>query len=318
MATALSPDRLLSALRAEGVKVVEYRSWRTHRRPASAGAFGPIHGVMIHHTVTSGTANSVELCYNGHSALPGPLCHGVIAKDGTVHLVSAGRANHAGRGDDDVLRQVQAESYDRGKTITPNEANTDGNRHFYGFECVNLGDGRDPWPAAQREAIVRASAAICRAYGWSARSVIGHREWQPGKVDPRTGQGGVDVAPPVLRQRIDERLAHPASWSPGAEPTTPSKPTAPPKQEDPNVALTPEQVALLKKISGDLEKVKTRQALDGWGYRNAAADQASKEAGDRIPDAYGYLVQTHETVTVLAAAVADLTAAVTAALTKES
>lgn len=247
MAGPLSPDQLLSALRAEGLKVVEHKSWRTHRRPASTGTFGPINGVMLHHTVTSGTASSVELCYNGHSALPGPLCHGVIAKDGTVYLVSAGRANHAGKGDSGVLRQVQAESFDRGKTLTPGKADTDGNRHFYGFECVNLGDGKDPWPATQRDAMVRASAAILRAYGgpakgWTARSVIGHKEWQPGKIDPRTGVGGVDVAPPVVRALIDERLAHPASWSPGGkEPEQPAKPTQPkpttPPKETP-VALS--------------------------------------------------------------------------------
>ncbi|MQT03211.1 N-acetylmuramoyl-L-alanine amidase, partial [Streptomyces jumonjinensis] len=28
-------------------------------------------------------------------------------------------------------------------------------------------------------AVEKASAAICRAYGWSQRSVIGHKEWQP-------------------------------------------------------------------------------------------------------------------------------------------
>lgn len=181
MATPLSAARLLKVLRDEGLTVVEHRSWRTHNRNHK-GSWGPVHGVMIHHTVTSGAQSSVELCYNGHSTLPGPLCHGVITKDGTVHLVSAGRANHAGLGDDEVLRAVVGES---ASLPADNEANTDGNRHFYGFECVNLGDGKDPWPAAQLAAIEKASAAICRAHGWSRRSVIGHLEWQPGKIDPR-------------------------------------------------------------------------------------------------------------------------------------
>ncbi|MEV5083326.1 N-acetylmuramoyl-L-alanine amidase, partial [Streptomyces sp. NPDC056159] len=30
------------------------------------------------------------------------------------------------------------------------------------FECENLGDGKDPWPTEQIEAIVRVIAAICR------------------------------------------------------------------------------------------------------------------------------------------------------------
>ncbi|MFE3378334.1 peptidoglycan-binding protein [Streptomyces anulatus] len=195
MATFLSADRLLKALRDEGLEVVEHRSWRTNNRNHK-GPSGPMRGVMIHHTVTSGTASSVELCYNGHSALPGPLCHGVIAKDGTVYLVGHGRANHAGLGDDDVLQAVIAE-----KELPPdNEANTDGNRHFYGFEAVNLGDGRDPWPAAQLLAIERAAAAICRAHGWGPRSVLGHLEWQPGKVDPR----GFTMN--SMRTRIGKRL----------------------------------------------------------------------------------------------------------------
>ncbi|MGC0378406.1 hypothetical protein RKD28_005922 [Streptomyces sp. SAI-229] len=196
MAVPMSADRLLDSLRAEGLTVVEHRSWRTHNRNHK-GPWGPVHGVMVHHTVTTGTKNSVELCYDGHSTLPGPLCHGVIAKDGTVHLVGNGRANHAGLGDDDVLRAVIDET-----ALPPdNEANTDGNRHFYGFEAINLGNGIDPWPEAQLEAIERAAAAVCRAHGWTERSVIGHREWQPGKIDPE----GFTMA--SMRGRIRNRLS---------------------------------------------------------------------------------------------------------------
>ncbi|RMI36304.1 peptidoglycan recognition protein family protein [Streptomyces triticirhizae] len=218
MATPLSADKLVKALKDEGVKIVEHRSWRTHNRNG-AGAWGPVHGVMIHHTVTSGTSGSVDLCYEGHSTLPGPLCHGVIAKDGTVYLVGNGRANHAGSGDGDVLQAV----IDERPLPADNQANTDGNARFYGFECVNLGDNKDPWPAAQVEAIVRASAAICRAHGWGKKgdtSVIGHLEWQPGKVDPR----GPGVSMGDIRKRVSERLKHPADWSPGG--------SNPPHEED--------------------------------------------------------------------------------------
>ncbi|MFP3986870.1 peptidoglycan recognition family protein [Streptomyces sp. E11-3] len=195
MADPLSADRLLAALRAEGCRVVEVGGWRTHNRNHK-GLWGGVNGVMIHHTVTSGSAATVRICRDGHSSLPGPLCHGVITKDGTVHLVGHGRTNHAGSGDGDVLAAVIAER----ALPRPNEANTDGNRHFYGFECENLGDGDDPWPAAQLEAIERVSAAICRAHGWGAGSVIGHLEWQPGKVDPR----GFTMQ--TMRGRIAARL----------------------------------------------------------------------------------------------------------------
>ncbi|TXS21028.1 N-acetylmuramoyl-L-alanine amidase [Streptomyces sp. ms191] len=171
------------------------RNLATHNRNHK-GPWGPVHGVMIHHTVTKGTANTVRICRDGHAALPGPLCHGVIAKDGRVHLVGYGRANHAGLGDDEVLRAVIAEH----RLPPDDEATTDGNRHFYGFECENLGDGKDPWPKVQLDAIAKVSAALCRAHGWTHRSVIGHLEWQPGKVDPR----GFTMA--SMRERISERL----------------------------------------------------------------------------------------------------------------
>ncbi|MEU3610901.1 peptidoglycan-binding protein [Streptomyces sp. NPDC006872] len=205
MANPLSADALVSALRAEGVTVVEHSDWRTHNRNHK-GSWGPVNGVIIHHTVTSGTSNSVSLCYNGHSALPGPLCHGVIAKDGTVHLVGNGRANHAGSGDGDVLKAV----VDEKALPAPNENDTDGNVHFYGFECVNLGDGKDPWPAVQLEAMVRASAALCRAHGWSAGSVIGHKEWTDKKIDPR----GFSMSD--FRIRVASRLGTKPSGSTGS------------------------------------------------------------------------------------------------------
>ncbi|GAA1177896.1 N-acetylmuramoyl-L-alanine amidase [Streptomyces hebeiensis] len=195
MAPPMSASTFLKALKDEGLTVVEVGDWRTHNRN-HVGAWGPVHGVMIHHTVTRGTAATVRLCRDGHADLPGPLCHGVIAKDGTVHLVGHGRANHAGSGDSDVLRAVIAE-----KALPPdNAADTDGNRHFYGFECENLGDGKDPWPEAQREAVERAAAAICRFHGWGAPSVIGHLEWQPGKIDPR------GFTMDEIRSRVRDRL----------------------------------------------------------------------------------------------------------------
>jgi hypothetical protein len=202
MSIPLTADRLLDVLRDAGLKVVEHRNWRTHNRNGK-GPWGPVHGVMIHHTVTQGTAHTVDLCYNGYSSLPGPLCHGVIAKDGTIYLVGNGRTNHAGKGDRDVFNAVRAESYVT-RPPADNGADMDGNAHFYGFECENLGDGQDPWPAVQLEAIERAAAAICKAHGWNHRSVIGHLEWQPGKVDPR------GFTMPAMRERIKERIDAPA------------------------------------------------------------------------------------------------------------
>ncbi|MFD1658875.1 peptidoglycan-binding protein [Streptomyces caeni] len=218
MANPLSADALVSALRAEGVAVVEHDGWRTHNRNLK-GPWGPVNGVIIHHTVSSGTTASVSLCYSGHAELPGPLCHGVIAKDGTVHLVGNGRANHAGGGDPSVLQAVITETYgDRPPAPHQHEGSAgavDGNARFYGFECVNLGDGHDPWPAEQLDAIERVAAALCRAHGWGAKSVIGHLEWSDWKSDPR----GFSMT--GMRRRVQARLSTGAGRPVPPPPSTP-------------------------------------------------------------------------------------------------
>lgn len=226
MAEPLTASRLVAALRAEGVKVVEVANWQTNNRNR-VGTWGPVHGSMLHHTVTPKTMNAVSMCFNGTGKLPGPLCHGVIRRDGTVHMVGNGRANHAGGGDPDVLAAVKAESYNTRPPATNehqgSDGAVDGNRAFYGWECENLGDGKDPWPRVQVEAMVRVSAALARAHGWTAKSIIGHLEWSDWKSDPK-GPDNV-VSMPGLRTRIAERLLHPASWTPG---TTPKPPTPAP------------------------------------------------------------------------------------------
>lgn len=207
MATPLTPDRLLSALRAEGVSVVEVGGWRTHNRGQRGTGWGPVNGVMIHHTVSTGTEATVRMCRDGYTGLPGPLCHGVADKDGRIHLVGYGRANHAGGGDPAVLAAVIRE-----QTSLPAPVSTaqDGNSRFYGIEAVNLGDGYDPWPTAQREGIARAAAGICRAHGWNQHSVIGHAEWQPGKVDPRGPGKNAAAMMRDFRARIGVLLSSPA------------------------------------------------------------------------------------------------------------
>ncbi|MER8158173.1 N-acetylmuramoyl-L-alanine amidase [Streptomyces sp. NPDC094472] len=213
MATPLSAAAFLAALRREGVRVQEHGNWRTHNRNAK-GPWGSVHGVMIHHTVTKGTADTIAIVRDGYSSLPGPLCHGMIAKDGIVHLVGYGRANHAGLGDPDVLSAVITER----RPPTDDEATIDGNRAFYGFECENLGDGKDPWPEAQIEAIVRVIAAICREHGWGARSALRHLDWQPGKVDPRGPGMNWDAVLAAVAKRLGTK-----------PPTTPLPTPAKPK-----------------------------------------------------------------------------------------
>lgn len=207
MATPMSADRLVAALKAEGCTVREVAGWRTNNRNHK-GAWGPVHGVLIHHTVTGPGVDVVGLIFRGHSALPGPLSTGCITKDGVVHLAGNGRANHAGGGDGAVLNAVVGESYST-RPPAPREHDgspgaVDGNARFYGWECENKGDGKDPWPRVQHVGMVKATAAICRAHGWGPKSAIGHLEWSDWKVDPR----GIDMTD--FRRDLAACLALPA------------------------------------------------------------------------------------------------------------
>ncbi|MET8025196.1 peptidoglycan-binding protein [Streptomyces avermitilis] len=192
MATPLSASAFRAALRAEGVTVTEHGNWSTHNRNG-IGAWGPVQGVMLHHTAGS---SSVTVCRTGRSDLPGPLCVAVIAKDGTVHLVGYGRTNHAGRGSQAVYDAVRNGSALPSK---PGADAVDGNAHFYGFEIENLGNGRDPYPEAQLAAVERVAAAVCRAHGWSASRVIAHKEWTTRKIDPNFSMA-------AMRTRTAKRL----------------------------------------------------------------------------------------------------------------
>lgn len=240
MSDPMSYAEYIAALKAEGLTVIEEttggKSPALHNRNHK-GPWGPVHGVMVHHTVTRGHDATVSLCRRGYEGLPGPLCHGVICKAGHIHVVGYGRTNHAGPGDRDVFNAVKAESYATNPPA-PNQANMDGNPHFYGFEAENLGDGKDPWPAVQLDAIERAAAAVCRKHGWNEKSVIGHLEWQPGKVDPR----GFTMA--SMRARVRGRLAGKAKPKP---PAPVPKPLTKDQQQDARLDALEDAVEALEK-----------------------------------------------------------------------
>lgn len=179
MATPLTADRMLTALRAEGLTVHEHAGWKTHNRDGATGkTFGPVIGVLIHHT---GGLNDKELCYKGRSDLPGPLCHAWLGKTAGLWVIGNGRTNHAGSVDLDVLNAIRNET---SPLPRDDQANADGNDALYGLEIENRGDGKDPYPADQYRQAVMWAAAICRAHGWTEKSVAGHKEVQPGKIDP--------------------------------------------------------------------------------------------------------------------------------------
>ncbi|MER6059490.1 peptidoglycan recognition protein family protein [Streptomyces albidoflavus] len=212
MATPLTAVTAFGVLK-DVAKVQEWAGWRTRNRGSRGDGWGPVNGIMVHHTVTADSESAIKLCRDGHADLPGPLYPILIDKKGTVHLVGWGRCNHAGAGDSDVLAAVIAERYPLPK---PNDARTDGNARFYGVALLNMGSASDKVPAAQRKALVNVLAALVHAHkGWTGDSVIGHKEWQAGKIDPLMSMKG-------LRADVEKRRKELAA-PPKPKPTPPGK-----------------------------------------------------------------------------------------------
>ncbi|MCI2421518.1 N-acetylmuramoyl-L-alanine amidase [Saccharopolyspora sp. K220] len=164
---------LADVLRGTGLHVVETYGWR--ERTASGPQPRPV-GVLEHHTATPTSyqrpAPTVQLCIDGRPDLDGPLCHGVIGYDGVIHLIAAGRANHAGKA----------------KASGPNPAG-DGNTLYVGFEWDYQGVDQGPSPE-QYDAAVRATRAVLDHLGRPADAARGHKETSvTGKIDP----GRVDM-----------------------------------------------------------------------------------------------------------------------------
>lgn len=154
-----------TALKDWGLTVVEVAGWETRGDPY----FQP-HGHVLHHDVIADQPGNNDrvpsLIVVGRSDLPGPLCNFWLERDGNVHLVAAGEANHAGQGGWRGLS---------------------GNHSVWGTEMNNLGTPADPWPDAQLEAMVRLAAATAEFSGFDASFVCGHKEWAPTrKIDPHS------------------------------------------------------------------------------------------------------------------------------------
>lgn len=150
-------------LQSAGVSVSEVAGWQTRGH----GNFGEPMGVMIHHTVSDPPANLPSLdivTTQGNGETAAPLCNLLVGRDGSFHLIAAGRAYHAGDG-----------SY---------SGVTDGNANMIGIEAENNGRG-ERWPDVQIQAMQKATAALLRYMRKPATMCCGHKEWRPGgKVDP--------------------------------------------------------------------------------------------------------------------------------------
>lgn len=180
---------LADACRKSGLPVVEVDGWRTRGHGQMLG----VNSIVCHHTATSlkatGNYPSLAIVRDGRSDLPGPLSQLGLGRDGTVYVIAAGVAYHAGA------------------TFYPRQDNW----HAIGIEAEH--DGVSPWPAAIRNAYPTLVAALCEHYGIALSNVQGHKEVAKPlgrKVDPNfdmtTFRAEVQIKQRLIAKR-DERLA---------------------------------------------------------------------------------------------------------------
>jgi hypothetical protein len=175
---------LVDAARATGYRVVEVDGWRTRGH----GAMRLVEGVVGHHTGTPASAPgdypSLNVVINGRSDLAGPLCNLGLGRDGTIYVVAAGCAWHAG-----------ASAW---------AGFLDVNDEFLGIEAESAGTG--VWTAAQRDAYPKLVGTLLRYMTRAASRYAGHKDVclpVGRKIDPV----GIDtvwmqqVAAPYVRSR---------------------------------------------------------------------------------------------------------------------
>jgi hypothetical protein len=172
---------------------VETEGWQTR----GSSSFSPSR-VMWHHTASAQGRNvpSLNVCINGRADLPGPLCQVLQARDNTLYVIAAGKANHAGNGA-------------WGGSVS-------GNTSYYGLEIENVGTTAEPWRLDQLWTAAVASAALL---AWDLNKVpfcCMHKEWAPSrKIDMHTVTGE------TMRELTSNACKDFASPAPTPEPTQP-------------------------------------------------------------------------------------------------
>ncbi|MEU3426586.1 peptidoglycan recognition protein family protein [Streptomyces gardneri] len=179
-------------------------------------------------------------------------------------------------------------------TETRADANYGANRRPDGTGAVSIEtasnlQGTDPWTPQQVEELIKLGVWLHQRHGIPLRICRTHDD--PGfgyhRLHAEWAVSGTSC-PGDARVRQFREVVFPGIVARAAG--TPETP----EEEDPVMALSPQDV--------------DRIALRVLEYRNPKADEASKKAGRRIPDFYGYVVNTFTAVKGIAADVKKILA----------
>lgn len=174
---------LLDAARATGYPVVEVAGWRTRGH----GGMRVVEGVVGHHTATPATAPgdypSLGIVTNGRSDLAGPLANYGLGRSGTIYVIAAGAAYHAGAS--------RWAGY------------VDVNDELLGIEAESPGHGE--WTAAQLDCYPKLVASILRYMSRGPDRYAGHKDVCV-PVGRKTDPIGIDSG--WMRATAQQHLTH--------------------------------------------------------------------------------------------------------------
>lgn len=145
---------LARVARKTGFPVVEVPGWQKRGH----GGFKGCESIIVHHTATAAPGNypSLNVVAYGRAGLKGPLSQYGIGRDGTIYVIAAGYAAHAGR--DSQVHPWQA-------------------RNVYSIGIEGENDGRgEVWGEQQMESYVALVRALCDEFGLPISRVYGHKE----------------------------------------------------------------------------------------------------------------------------------------------
>src|SRR6476661_10321065 len=144
---------LVDAARSTEYPVIEVAGWGNRGH----GPMRLIEGVVGHHTATAakfeGDYPSLAVVRDGRSGLAGPLCNLGLGRSGTIYVVAAGTAWHAG--------------------VSAYAGFMDLNDEFLSIEGES--DGSGSWTAAQLECYPRLVAELLRYMHRPMSRYVSHR-----------------------------------------------------------------------------------------------------------------------------------------------
>lgn len=160
-------NEVIARLRTAGITVHEQTGWQTRGN----GMTSAYQGFEWHHTATAFANSNLNVLINGRSDLSGPLCNTCGWADGSVGMIAANPANHAGASG--------------GYNTAPLPKTSLFNKLVWGHEIIYPGD-QPMTPAQYKTACILAKICtdvfgygdINRAKGHAETSITG--KWDPG------------------------------------------------------------------------------------------------------------------------------------------